>query len=537
MGAVKTVETPPDPPDPPDPRDTPLRRDGTIAGLVSLAAGLGVAQLISGLWRDGKSPVVAMGEWTIDHVPRGVKDWAIRTFATNDKLVLIIGTLVVLVLLSMWLGRLAQRRLGAAMVGVGLIGLVGALASLDHVNASAASALPSLIGAAVAGFSLAWLSGWRPGWAGGAPGRSGASARTTRTPVGTDRRSFLLAATAIGAGAVIAGGVGQALRRRFAVAGARSQLVLPSANDTQVMPSGTDLGIPGAAPFVTPNADFYRIDTALLVPQVSPDHWRLKVHGMVDHELELTFADLLCRPMVERDVTLSCVSNEVGGSLVGNAVWRGPRLADLLDEAGVQPGATQLFSTSADGWTCGSPVSAIMDGRDALLAVAMNGEPLPIAHGFPVRLVVPGLYGYVSATKWVVDLKLTTFDDLAYWVPRGWAQQAAVKTMSRIDVPRTEQVPAGTVAVAGVAWAVHRGVSKVEVQVDDGPWQAARLGTVPSEDSWVQWVLEWDAQPGDHVVTVRATDGAGRLQPEEPADPAPNGAQGWHGRRFRVTAG
>jgi DMSO/TMAO reductase YedYZ molybdopterin-dependent catalytic subunit len=527
MGAVKAVVVPPESP------GTPLRRDGTIAGLVSLAAGLGVAQLISGLWRDGKSPVVAMGEWTIDHVPRGVKDWAISTFATNDKLALIIGTLVVLVLLAMWLGRLAQHRLRAALVGVALIGLIGALASLDHVNASAASALPSLIGAGVAGVSLAWLSGWRPGSAGvSAP----SGARTRTTPVGTDRRSFLLAATAIGAGAVVAGGVGQALRRRFAVSGARGQLALPPATDTQVMPSGTDLGVPGAAPFVTPNGDFYRIDTALLVPQVSPDHWRLKVHGMVDREMELTFADLLARPMVERDVTLSCVSNEVGGSLVGNAVWRGARLADLLDEAGVQPGATQLFSTSADGWTCGSPVSAIMDGRDALLAVAMNGEPLPISHGFPVRLVVPGLYGYVSATKWVVDLKLTTFDDVAYWVPRGWAQQAPIKTMSRIDVPRTEQVPAGTLAVAGVAWAVHRGISKVEVQVDDGPWQAARLGTVPSDDTWVQWVLEWDARPGDHVVTVRATDGAGRLQPEEPADPAPDGAQGWHARRFQVTA-
>jgi DMSO/TMAO reductase YedYZ molybdopterin-dependent catalytic subunit len=527
MGAVKAVEVPPGPP------ATSLRRDGTIAGLVSLAAGLGVAQLVSGLWRDGKSPVVAMGEWTIDHVPRGVKDWAISTFATNDKLALIIGTLIVLVLLSMWLGRLAQHRLRAALVGVGLIGLIGALASLDHVNASAASVLPSLIGAGVAGLALAWLSAWRPGWA-VSSGTSGVRARAT--PVGTDRRSFLLAATAIGAGAVIAGGVGQALRRRYAVSGARSQLALPPATDTQVMPSGTDLGVPGAAPFVTPNADFYRIDTALLVPQVSPDHWRLKVHGMVDREMELTFADLLARPMVERDVTLSCVSNEVGGSLVGNAVWRGARLADLLAEAGVQPGATQLFSTSADGWTCGSPVSAIMDGRDALLAVAMNGEPLPISHGFPVRLVVPGLYGYVSATKWVVDLELTTFDDVAYWVPRGWAQQAPVKTMSRIDAPRTEQVSAGTVAVAGVAWAVHRGIGKVEIQVDDGPWQPARLGTVPSDDTWVQWVFEWDARPGDHVITVRATDGAGQLQPEEPADPAPDGAQGWHARRFQVTA-
>ena len=254
MGAVKATASPPEAP------GAALRRDGTIAGLVSLAAGLGVAQLVSGLWRDGKSPVVAMGEWTIDHVPRGVKDWAIRTFATNDKLVLIIGTLVVLVLLSMWLGRLAQRRLRAALVGVGVIGLVGALVSLDHVNASAASALPSLIGAAVAGGSLAWLSGWRPGWAHGV---AGARAGAGRTPVGTDRRSFLLAATAIGAAAVVAGGAGQALRRRFAVSGARSQLVLPPAADPQVMPAGVDLGVPGAAPFVTPNADFYRIDTAL----------------------------------------------------------------------------------------------------------------------------------------------------------------------------------------------------------------------------------------------------------------------------------
>ena len=452
---------------------------------------------------------------------------------------LIIGTLVVLVLLSMWLGRLAQRRLGAALVGVGLIGLVGALASLDHANASAASALPVPDRRRRRGL-LRWpgSAAGGPGGAGGAPGPSGASGRTAADAGRPGSAQLPAVATAIGAGAVIAGGVGQALRRRFAVSGARSR--------ARAAPGHRHAGHavrhrprhPGGDRRSSPRtSDFYRIDTALLVPQVSPDHWRLKVHGMVDRELELTFADLLARPMVERDVTLSCVSNEVGGSLVGNAVWRGARLADLLDEAGVQPGATQLFSTSADGWTCGSPVSAIMDGRDALLAVAMNGEPLPIDHGFPVRLVVPGLYGYVSATKWVVDLKLTTFDDVAYWVPRGWAQQAPVKTMSRIDVPRAEQVPAGTVAVAGVAWAVHRGISKVEVQVDDGPWQAARLGTVPSDDSWVQWVLEWDAQPGDHVLTVRATDGAGELQPEEPADPAPDGAQGWHARRFRVTAG
>jgi DMSO/TMAO reductase YedYZ molybdopterin-dependent catalytic subunit len=293
----------------------------------------------------------------------------------------------------------------------------------------------------------------------------------------------------------------------------------------------------GQAPFITPNASFYRIDTALLVPQLSPDHWRLRVHGLVDHELELTFDDLLKRPLIERDVTLSCVSNEVGGELVGNALWRGARLADVLRDAGVRPEATQLFSTSIDGFTCGTPVAAVMDGRDALLAVAMNGEPLPLKHGFPVRMVVPGLYGYVSATKWLVDLKLTTWDDdVAYWVPRGWAREAPIKTMSRIDVPSGDTVMAGRTAVAGVAWAPHRGISAVEVRLDDGAYQRARLGAVPSVDTWVQWIDEWDARPGDHVLTVRAIDGEGRLQPEEPADPAPNGAQGWHQRSFQVTS-
>ena len=287
-----------------------------------------------------------------------------------------------------------------------------------------------------------------------------------------------MSASAIGAGAVIAGGLGQALRRRYAVSGARAELVLPAAADVQAVPAGVDLGVPGQDPFVTPNGAFYRIDTALLVPQVSPDRWRLRVHGLVEREIELDYASLVGRPMIERDITLSCVSNEVGGDLVGNAVWRGVRLADVLDEAGVKPEATQLFSTSVDGWTCGTPVAAVTDGRDALLAVAMNGEPLPIKHGFPVRLVVPGLYGYVSATKWVADLKLTTWDDdVGYWVPRGWAREAPIKTTSRIDVPRDgATVAPGRVALAGVAWAPHRGIGSVEVQVDDGEWKPARLG-------------------------------------------------------------
>ena len=515
---------------PPAGRSRTGRTTGSVAGLVSLGAGLAAAHLVAGLWRDGRNPVVGVGDWIIDHVPGSVKDWAIRTFGTNDKLALIAGTLVVLCVVSAWLGRLAQRRLMPALLGIAGIGLLGGLASLDHANATWVSVLPAVIGSAVSAGVLAWLSGWRP-----ARSTDDELGQQDATGMGPDRRAFLLSASAIGAAALVAGGAGQALRRRYAVAGVRRELLLPAAGDAQAAPAGADLGIRDLPPFITPNDEFYRIDTALLVPQVAPDRWRLRVHGLVDREIEIGFADLLRRPLVERDVTLSCVSNEVGGGLVGNAVWRGARLADLLDEAGLQPSATQLLSTSVDGWTCGTPVSAVMDGRDALLAVAMNGEPLPVSHGFPVRMVVPGLYGYVSATKWVVDLKLTTWeDDVAYWVPRGWAREAPVKTMSRIDVPRQRDVPAGTVAIAGVAWAPHRGISAVEVQVDDGRWLPARLGAVPSEDSWVQWVAEWDAAPGEHAVTVRAYDGEGVLQPEDVAPPAPDGAQGWHRRDYRV---
>jgi DMSO/TMAO reductase YedYZ molybdopterin-dependent catalytic subunit len=508
--------------------------------VVSLALGLGVAHLVAGWWRDGDSPVVSVGDWVIDHVPRVVKDWAIRTFGTNDKLALIVGTLVLLTLVAAALGRLARRHLGRALAGVAAIGVLGAAAELSGPNTSAAGILPSLVGSLAAGASLAWLSGWRPGARRASPPDAAPIGwdppATSTMAVGPDRRTFLLSVSAIGAGAVVAGGLGQALKRRYAVSGVRRDLVLPPPASVQGLPAGVELGVPDQPPFITPNDDFYRIDTALLVPQVAPDRWRLRVHGLVERELELTFDDLLRRPLVERTVTLSCVSNEVGGPLVGNAVWKGALLADVLDEAGVDPGATQLLSTSADGWTCGTPVAALLDGRDALLAVGMNGEPLPIRHGFPVRMVVPGLYGYVSATKWVVDLKLTTWeDDVAYWVPRGWAREAPVKTMSRIDVPRDDsRLGPGPTAIAGVAWAPHRGISTVEVRVDDGPWQEARLGAVPSEDSWVQWVLEWEATEGDHVVTVRAVDGDGQRQPEQPAPPAPDGAQGWHRRHYRV---
>ena len=294
--------------------------------------------------------------------------------------------------------------------------------------------------------------------------------------------------------------------------------------------------VPNMTPFVTPNKDFYRIDTALSVPQITAESWRLKVHGMVDRELELTFADLLERNVVERDITLTCVSNEVGGNLISNAKWLGVPLAEILQEAGVHPDADQLKSTSADGWTSGSPVATITDGRDALLAFGMNGEPLPVEHGFPVRMVVPGLYGYVSATKWVVDLELTTFENFdAYWVQRGWSQQGPIKTESRIDVPKPfARVAPGRVAVAGVAWAQHRGIEAVEVRVDGGPWARAELADELTIDTWRQWKFAWDAPAGNHRIEVRATDQTGAVQPEARAEPIPDGATGWHSIVVRV---
>jgi DMSO/TMAO reductase YedYZ molybdopterin-dependent catalytic subunit len=346
-----------------------------------------------------------------------------------------------------------------------------------------------------------------------------------------DRRRFLLAAIGTASAAVVAGGLGRVLRARFQVDAARAALVLPRPTSPAV-PAGAEaaVAVEGAEPYVTPNGRFYRIDTALVVPQLSPDVWRLRIGGMVDRELTLTYDELVARPMVERIVTLACVSNEVGGRLVGNARWLGVPLADVLHEAGVRPGADQLVSRSYDGWTCGTPTAAVLDGRDALLAVGMNGEPLPLSHGFPVRMVVPGLYGYVSATKWVTELELRTFADFdAYWVRRGWAAQAPIKTMARIDVPRSgASVGAGTVAVAGVAWAPHRGIQAVEVQVDEGDWQPAELAAEPTVDGWRQWVLPWDAPPGRHVLRARATDGDGAVQTGEESDPVPDGATGWH---------
>ena len=514
-------------PDEAAPRPRPAGRvAGAVAGLLGAGAALGVGELVTGLVRGTERPVVSVGGWVVDHTPAAVKSFAIRTFGENDKDALLAGTTVILLLAAAGIGVVARRRRWAGVLGVAAFALAGAAAAGSRPGAQARDLLPSGLGAVAAAGALELLLHRRSRLR-----REPAVAHAVRVTAPLDRRGFLTASALVAGGAAAAGGVGRALRARFVVAAARARVLLPSPRSAAAArPADADLGVRGVTSFMTPNADFYRVDTALVVPQVAPDSWRLRIHGRVARELTFTYDELLARPLVERDITLVCVSNEVGGPYAGTARWLGVPLRELLEEAGADPAADQLVSRSVDGWTAGTPIAAVRDGRDALVAVGMNGEPLPLDHGFPARLVVPGLYGYTSATKWLRELEVTSFDAFdAYWVRRGWAQVAPVKTMTRIDTPRgLASVPAGPTMIGGVAWAIHRGVERVEVRVDDGPWREATLGGVPSKDTWRQWALPWDATPGSHTISARSYDGDGVLQTEARAEPIPDGASGWH---------
>jgi DMSO/TMAO reductase YedYZ molybdopterin-dependent catalytic subunit len=532
---------------------------GIVAAVLAALAALAVAELVAGIVRGNTSPVVSVGEWVIDHVPPFVKEFAVSTFGTNDKPALIGGTLVLLIVFAVVIGALSTRRRWVGIAGIVAFGLAGVGAALTRPGAGPSAAFASLVGTGVAlAVFLFLLPPQRTsathidaddGLADGpdepqvrnAPVETGAPQQHLKretsipgrpsAPPGFDRRAFLVRAAAVGGASIVVAGAGKALQGRFDVSAARSGVKLPApASPAAPLPAGVDLDRAGLTPFMTSNADFYRVDTALIAPQISPESWQLTIHGMVDHELTFSYDDLLNHDLVERNITLVCVSNEVGGSYAGTARWLGVPLKDLLDQAGVNPAADQLVSRSTDGWTAGTPTAAVMDGRDALVAIGMNGEPLPINHGFPARLVVPGLYGYTSATKWLTELELTTFDAFdAYWVQRTWAKKAPIKTLTRIDTPRgLSSIPAGRTAVAGVAWAIHRGIDQVEVRIDDGPWRPARLGEVPNNDTWRQWVFDWDATSGSHNIAARATDSTGQLQTEDRANPIPDGASGWH---------
>ncbi|MCV7415704.1 molybdopterin-dependent oxidoreductase [Mycolicibacterium litorale] len=502
-------------------------------GIAAAAVAVGVTELVAVPFGPQADARTAVGSAVIDATPGPVKEWAITTFGMADKLVLSVLVLAVIAVLAAAGAALQTRKLPVGSVVIVAGGLLGCAAVLSRAGAHAADVIPALAGTVCGVAVLQFLLS----------GRITDAPETAGGDVDRGRRLSLAALGVLAAGGV-AGATGAALSRRAAsVSNDRTAFTLPRVDvaappiPPAVQPSGG--GLPS---FVTPTADFYRIDTALSVPQVARDQWRLRIHGMVDREITYGFDDLERFEAVEKVVTLTCVSNPVGGNLISNATWTGYRVRDLLAQAGIHSDADMVLSTSHDGFTAGTPVEALTDSRDALLAVGMNGEPLPTEHGYPARLVVPGLYGYVSATKWVVDLELTRFDRAqAYWTKLGWSERGPIKTESRIDVPRSGgEVTAGPVTFGGVAWAQNRGVRAVEVRIDppggQGDWQPAELGASYSNDTWRLWSIDWQArEPGLHTITVRATDNTGTVQTPDRADPVPDGATGWHSIVFNVT--
>jgi len=512
---------------------------GTLAAGVAIAA----SELVAGLIRGAPSLVTALGSLVISLQPPGAKDLMVSLFGTNDKLALNILVVAVALVVAAAAGILAARRRWLGVAVFVAFGVLAGGAALRDPLATQALAVGNAGVAVVAGLGalLGLLSLAVGSVVQGSPGESavqGGPNADLRTPEWT-RRRFLIASAGTLGGVVVAGGAG-----RLLIDGQHADAIVSSSKIPApllaVPPLAADqvLTTRGLTPLVVPNADFYRIDTALLVPRVDPATWKLAVSGMVAHPLSFTYDELLAMPLYEQYVTISCVSNRVGGDLVGNALWTGVRLKDVLAAAGVQPGATQIVGRSVDGFTVGFPTAwAMAPEREPMIAVGMNREPLPAAHGFPARLIVPGLYGYVSATKWLASIELTTREAVdGYWVPLGWAKDAPILTQSRIDVPTSgATLTPGAVDIAGVAWAPDRGITAVEVRLDDGAWQAARISRPISKAAWVQWTLAWTATPGRHSLEVRATDGTADVQTDQVSDPAPDGARGHH--RIFVTVG
>jgi DMSO/TMAO reductase YedYZ molybdopterin-dependent catalytic subunit len=492
-----------------------------LAGVLAALAALGIGELVAGLVIGAPSPLASVGTALIDFAPPGSKEVVVGLFGTNDKPAIEIMVGLVVLAAGAGIGVLARARFEIAAAAIVAVVGIGFIAALRLPETSLAIMLVSALLQVVVALAVLNLL------------LAAATPRSTQAP-GDTRRTFLIRAVVLGGLAVLGGGLGRRMLEARAIQATNANAEIPAAVDPAPAPGpDASLNVAGLSPVVTPNDTFYRIDTALITPAVNVDTWQLKVTGMVDHEVTLTFEQLVELPLIERYVTIACVSNEIGGHLVGNAKWTGVRLSDVLDMAGVQAGATQIVPRSVDGWTAGFPTAWITDPehpRDAMIAVKMNDAPLPAQHGFPARLIVPGLYGYVSATKWLTEIQLTTLEAVdAYWVPRGWAKEAPILTQSRIDVPRTgANLTAGPVAVAGVAWAPDRGIQKVEVSLDAGDWQEATLATEIAPTTWVQWTWTWQATPGRHTIGVRATDGTGMVQDGKFTPPAPDGARGYH---------
>lgn len=502
-----------------------------IAGVAAAAVSLGVAELAGIPFGARANARTAIGSAVVDLTPGPVKEWAIQTLGSLDKLFLSFAVLVAIATIAAIAGTLETQRRPVGSATIGAAGVIGCVAVLSRQGATLLDTIPTIVGAACGVAALRLLT--RRFW----PDSKDAEGGADHDEPDTSRRALVMFGVfAFGMVSGVAGAI--ATRLAHSVAGDRKALTLPLPRKS-APPIPADVQPKGVAlpSFITANHDFYRVDTALSVPQLSRTDWRLRIHGMVDREATYSFADLAHFEVVEMVTTLTCVSNPVGGKLISTGVWTGYRLADLLAAAGVHADADMVLSTSIDGFTAGTPVQALTDGREALLAVGLNGEPLPEEHGYPARLVVPGLYGYVSATKWVVDLELTRFDRAqAYWTQFGWAARAPVKTESRIDVPRADQqVPMGSVVFGGVAWAQNRGVRAVEVMIDDGGWQPAEQGASYSNETWRLWSFPWQAKtPGRHKITVRATDNSGAVQTADQVGSVPDGATGWHTVDFTV---
>lgn len=500
-----------------------------FSGLLSVAAGLGVGHLVAGYVSSTASPFLAVGGTAIDLTPISLREFAIRTFGIYDKLVLLFGMAVVMGLIGVVVGLVSRRSRLPGLILIGLLGTIAAAAVMSRPNANMLGLLDPLVAGITSAGTFAVLHEL---------GRLSGVAVPDSATATVSRRQLLAvwAVVATGAGLTAAGG--QLLAGRGELENSRKTLgrIEPTV-PAPLIPAGADFLADGSPSFITPTRDFYRVDTSLAPPQLRAEDWRLRIHGMVDREITLDWADLVSRPLIERPVTMLCVSNEVGGRYISTANFTGVLLADVLKQAGVQQGADQVFTTSVDGWTCGSPTDMLIDPRrQAMLVIGMNGEPLPIEHGFPVRMMIPGLYGFVSGTKWIIDMELTTFDARrAYWLQRGWAQRAPIKTMSRIDSPAAFARVSPDTPITGTAWAQTKGIKKVEVRIDNGPWQVAELSTEVNLDTWRMFRLRRRWTSGDHIAEVRATDKTGYTQTADRAGTIPDGASGWHSIRFTVT--
>ncbi|WP_318387306.1 molybdopterin-dependent oxidoreductase [Microbacterium maritypicum] len=525
-----------------------------LAGVIGGGVFLATAELFALLFARAASPILAVGGFVIDIVPQPFKEFAIATFGEYDKIALLAGLGLAVVIASAIAGILQFVRPPLGVIALVIAGALSTAAIVTRAAVAPLAFLPPVLGTVVGSLVLVLLCRRLRGWRDSVVGVESERKSDTSTAgdeilraddegesvrPGIDRRRFFVLAALAGASALVVGITARTVSMAVSsVEAIRGALKLPSPKTTVTVPQGAELDIPGLSKLFTPNKDFYRVDTALTVPSIDPDTWRLVIDGMVDQRVEMSFQDILDMGLDEYAITLTCVSNEVGGELVGNAKWLGVPLRDVLKKAGVKSGADMVLSRSVDGYTASTPLSALTDDDlDAILAVGMNGEPLPLEHGFPVRMVVPGLYGYVSATKWVTQLEVTRFDRAtAYWTTRGWSDRGPIKLQSRIDVPRRGQsVPAGAAVIAGMAWQQHVGIAGVEVRIDDGPWRAAELATAISADTWVQWSLDWTAESGAHTIECRALSADGETQTSDPAAPAPDGAQGWH--RIDVSVG